>query len=53
MSRWGVVSFADSLDCVAVMAANVFDAKRIFSEVFPLTRLLCLILTISRFYFGI
>ncbi|EDR13923.1 uncharacterized protein LACBIDRAFT_143274, partial [Laccaria bicolor S238N-H82] len=31
VSRWGVVSFADSLDCVAVMAANVSDAKRIFN----------------------
>ena len=31
------------------MAANVVDAKRIFSEIFPVTRLLCLPLTIPDF----
>ncbi|KAF9466190.1 amidase signature domain-containing protein [Collybia nuda] len=30
ISRWGVVSFADSLDCVGVMAANVADTRRVF-----------------------
>ncbi|PFH50308.1 hypothetical protein AMATHDRAFT_75710 [Amanita thiersii Skay4041] len=30
LSRWGVVSFADSLDCVGVLAKNVQDAKAIF-----------------------
>ncbi|KAM6497262.1 amidase signature enzyme [Amanita muscaria] len=30
LSRWGVVSFADSLDCVGVFAANVQDTRRVF-----------------------
>ncbi|KAF8075164.1 amidase signature domain-containing protein, partial [Lyophyllum atratum] len=30
LSRWGVVSFADSLDCVGVMASSVADTKRVF-----------------------
>ncbi|RDB18444.1 Glutamyl-tRNA(Gln) amidotransferase subunit A, mitochondrial [Hypsizygus marmoreus] len=31
LSRWGVVSFADSLDCVGVLAGTVFDVKRVFN----------------------
>ncbi|KAF8166586.1 amidase signature domain-containing protein [Mycena galopus ATCC 62051] len=30
ISRWGVISFADSLDCVGVMAADVSATKRVF-----------------------
>ncbi|KAJ7483170.1 amidase signature domain-containing protein [Mycena latifolia] len=30
ISRWGVISFADSLDCVGVMASTVAGTKRIF-----------------------
>ncbi|KAJ6485639.1 amidase signature domain-containing protein [Mycena sanguinolenta] len=30
LSRWGVISFADSLDCVGVMAADVSATKRVF-----------------------
>ena len=32
LSRWGVVSFADSLDCVGIFAAKVEDAKKVFGE---------------------
>ena len=28
--RWGVVSFADSLDCVGIMAGTVKDTQRVF-----------------------
>lgn len=30
ISRWGVVSYADSLDCVGVLASTVGDAKLLF-----------------------
>ncbi|KAJ7132344.1 amidase signature domain-containing protein [Mycena epipterygia] len=30
ISRWGVISFADSLDCVGVMAKDVSGTKRVF-----------------------
>ncbi|KAI0923586.1 hypothetical protein AcV5_009084 [Taiwanofungus camphoratus] len=30
ISRWGVVSYADSLDCVGVMAKRVKDVQRVF-----------------------
>ncbi|KAF8603813.1 amidase signature enzyme [Ceratobasidium sp. AG-I] len=30
ISRWGVVSYADSLDCVGVLARSVADTKSIF-----------------------
>ncbi|KAJ7881166.1 amidase signature domain-containing protein [Mycena leptocephala] len=30
ISRWGVISFADSLDCVGVMAKDVSATKRVF-----------------------
>ncbi|KAJ7105126.1 amidase signature domain-containing protein [Mycena crocata] len=30
LSRWGVISFADSLDCVGVMAKDVANTKRVF-----------------------
>lgn len=30
--RWGVVSYADSLDCVGVMAKRVKDVQRVFSK---------------------
>ncbi|KAJ6580978.1 amidase signature domain-containing protein [Mycena capillaripes] len=30
LSRWGVISFADSLDCVGVMAKDVSATKRVF-----------------------
>ncbi|KAF8347960.1 amidase signature domain-containing protein [Amanita rubescens] len=30
LSRWGVVSFADSLDCVGIFAAKVEDAEKVF-----------------------
>ncbi|KAJ7623717.1 amidase signature domain-containing protein, partial [Roridomyces roridus] len=30
ISRWGVISFADSLDCVGVMAKDVAGTKRVF-----------------------
>ncbi|KAF7345371.1 Glutamyl-tRNA(Gln) amidotransferase subunit A, mitochondrial [Mycena venus] len=30
ISRWGVISFADSLDCVGVMAEDVSATKRVF-----------------------
>jgi aspartyl-tRNA(Asn)/glutamyl-tRNA(Gln) amidotransferase subunit A len=32
LSRWGVVSFADSLDCVGIMANDVATVRRIFSQ---------------------
>ncbi|KAJ7230467.1 amidase signature domain-containing protein [Mycena pura] len=31
ISRWGVISFADSLDCVGVMAKSVAATKRVFN----------------------
>ncbi|KIM90174.1 hypothetical protein PILCRDRAFT_174051 [Piloderma croceum F 1598] len=31
ISRWGVVSFADSLDCVGIMANDVATTKRVFN----------------------
>lgn len=30
ISRWGVVSFADSLDCVGIIGKNVASASRVF-----------------------
>ncbi|KAF8639097.1 hypothetical protein AX17_001740 [Amanita inopinata Kibby_2008] len=30
LSRWGVVSFADSLDCVGILSRDVHSTKRIF-----------------------
>lgn len=33
VSRWGVVSFADSLDCVGVMASTVDEAQKVFDLV--------------------
>ena len=30
-ARWGVVSYADSLDCVGVMAKEVSTVKAVFS----------------------
>ena len=42
---WGVVSFADSLDCVGIMARNVNDVKTTFgnissyhNEAFPISQ---------------
>ncbi|KII86058.1 hypothetical protein PLICRDRAFT_178347 [Plicaturopsis crispa FD-325 SS-3] len=32
ISRWGVVSFADSLDCVGVMARDVAGVQRVFDK---------------------
>ena len=32
LSRWGVVSFADSLDCVGIFAAKVEDAEKVFGK---------------------
>ena len=32
ISRWGVVSFADSLDCVGVMARDVKTVGRVFGQ---------------------
>lgn len=34
ISRWGVVSFADSLDCVGVMARDVKTVGRVFGQCF-------------------
>ncbi|KAF7317697.1 Glutamyl-tRNA(Gln) amidotransferase subunit A, mitochondrial [Mycena kentingensis (nom. inval.)] len=31
LSRWGVISFADSLDCVGVMAKTVAATRRVFT----------------------
>ncbi|KAJ7065373.1 amidase signature enzyme [Mycena amicta] len=31
LSRWGVISFADSLDCVGVMAKTVAATRRVFN----------------------
>lgn len=31
-SRWGVVSFADSLDCVGVLGKSVDTVKTVFGE---------------------
>ncbi|KAF8159381.1 amidase signature domain-containing protein, partial [Crassisporium funariophilum] len=33
VSRWGVVSYADSLDCVGVLASRVKMAKRVFDTI--------------------
>ncbi|KAL9713419.1 Trimeric GatFAB AmidoTransferase(AdT) complex subunit [Leucoagaricus gongylophorus] len=33
VSRWGVVSYADSLDCVGVLASNVCDIRRTFEVI--------------------
>lgn len=30
--RWGVVSYADSLDCVGVLTRTVADTKTVFGE---------------------
>lgn len=31
-ARWGIVSYADSLDCVGVMAKEVSTVKSVFGE---------------------
>ncbi|PPQ98049.1 hypothetical protein CVT26_003044 [Gymnopilus dilepis] len=33
ISRWGVVSYADSLDCVGVLASNVEVTQRVFERI--------------------
>ncbi|RXW24815.1 hypothetical protein EST38_g1030 [Candolleomyces aberdarensis] len=33
VSRWGVVSYADSLDCVGVLGADVAVVKRVFDRI--------------------
>ncbi|KAF8972790.1 amidase signature enzyme [Flammula alnicola] len=33
ISRWGVVSYADSLDCVGILASRVNTAKRVFDRI--------------------
>ncbi|KAF8902385.1 amidase signature domain-containing protein [Gymnopilus junonius] len=33
ISRWGVVSYADSLDCVGILASDVDTTRRIFEHV--------------------
>ena len=33
ISRWGVVAYANSLDTVGILAANVTDARRLFSAI--------------------
>ncbi|KDQ19104.1 hypothetical protein BOTBODRAFT_28596 [Botryobasidium botryosum FD-172 SS1] len=33
ISRWGVVSFADSLDCVGIMAKKVDHVRKVFAEI--------------------
>ncbi|KAG9102844.1 Trimeric GatFAB AmidoTransferase(AdT) complex subunit, partial [Ceratobasidium sp. 392] len=33
VSRWGVVSYADSLDCVGVLASTVADAKTVYDAI--------------------
>ncbi|KAF8990677.1 amidase signature domain-containing protein [Cyathus striatus] len=33
VSRWGVVSYADSLDCVGVLASSVFKVKQVFDVI--------------------
>lgn len=35
LSRWGLVSFADSLDCVGIMARDVKVIERAYGEVMP------------------
>lgn len=30
--RWGVVSFADSLDCVGVLARNVRTVRKVYGK---------------------
>jgi Asp-tRNA(Asn)/Glu-tRNA(Gln) amidotransferase A subunit family amidase len=32
VDRWGVVSYADSLDCVGVLGTDVVIVKRVFGE---------------------
>ena len=32
LSRWGLVSFADSLDCIGIMARDVEMIERAYSE---------------------
>jgi len=34
VSRWGVVSYADSLDCVGVLASTIHTTKRVFGTIF-------------------
>jgi aspartyl-tRNA(Asn)/glutamyl-tRNA(Gln) amidotransferase subunit A len=36
MVRWGVVAFADSLDCVGIIAKDVATARRVFGEIFEI-----------------
>ncbi|KAG9092522.1 Trimeric GatFAB AmidoTransferase(AdT) complex subunit [Ceratobasidium sp. UAMH 11750] len=33
ISRWGVISYADSLDCVGVLASTVADAKTVYDAI--------------------
>ncbi|KIM44426.1 hypothetical protein M413DRAFT_442403 [Hebeloma cylindrosporum] len=33
ISRWGVISYADSLDCVGILASDVDTVKRVFDSV--------------------
>jgi len=33
VSRWGVVSYADSLDCVGVLASTIHTTKRVFDAI--------------------
>ncbi|KAG8700241.1 Trimeric GatFAB AmidoTransferase(AdT) complex subunit, partial [Ceratobasidium sp. 394] len=37
ISRWGVISYADSLDCVGVLASTVADAKTVYGTRFPIS----------------
>jgi Asp-tRNA(Asn)/Glu-tRNA(Gln) amidotransferase A subunit family amidase len=45
ISRWGVVSFADSLDCVGVLAHDASMVQKAFGEVF--SKLIRAILTFN------
>lgn len=35
LSRWGLVSFADSLDCVGIMARDLKVIERAYGEDMP------------------
>lgn len=39
--RWGVVSYADSLDCVGVLASDVKTTKRVFGMAISVSIWLC------------
>jgi aspartyl-tRNA(Asn)/glutamyl-tRNA(Gln) amidotransferase subunit A len=50
ISRWGVVSYADSLDCVGVLAKGVVLVRKVFGRSFTCLLLLELMVVLQTFW---